>query len=329
MSEAKVYVDGSVYSPVDPYATALVAKDGEVMWVGSDAGAESILDSSMQKVELEGNLLTPSFIQGFQTLQNLEEAETALRNLAEKGFGGAVFASSNPDLPSLVSSSLTLTWLYHTTERADLPPGFDGFYWAKKELEEEDFNALIKSPAKILSFSGAHADSILQYLAHHEHAALPILRLENFSCWDSQERLASLAQHQIFIGIKVGESSNDFPFSRLANSAVPYYLYADALKKSELLGWETVRYGIERHGMSARSAFNSLTKGAARALAKHPFLGQLVPGAPAHISRWKVEELMVQTADSRVANWSTDPRARIPLLPVLEEGSEPVLIETF
>ena len=57
-------------------------------------------------------------------------------------------------------------------------------------------------------------------------------------------------------------------------------------------------------------------------------MGQLVPGAPASFAVWEVEELMVQVADSRVQSWSTDPRARTPLLPALDTGKDPVCLQT-
>ena len=38
---------------------------------------------------------------------------------------------------------------------------------------------------------------------------------------------------------------------------------------------------------------------------------------------------MVQAPDSRVASWSTDPRARIPLLPALEEDSTLPVLESI
>ncbi|MDY6050941.1 MAG: amidohydrolase, partial [Rothia sp. (in: high G+C Gram-positive bacteria)] len=58
---ASVLLDGSVYSPADPFATALVMNEGQVEWVGQDAGARSIADSSMTVQELGGSLVTPSF----------------------------------------------------------------------------------------------------------------------------------------------------------------------------------------------------------------------------------------------------------------------------
>jgi len=43
----------------------------------------------------------------------------------------------------------------------------------------------------------------------------------------------------------------------------------------------------------------------------------LRPGAAADFGRWRVERLVVQVADPRVAAWSTDPRSGTPGLPEL------------
>lgn len=47
----------------------------------------------------------------------------------------------------------------------------------------------------------------------------------------------------------------------------------------------------------------------------------LVPGAPADYAVWQVGDLIVQTPDERVANWSTDPRSGTPGLPDLTPGT--------
>lgn len=86
----------------------------------------------------------------------------------------------------------------------------------------------------------------------------------------------------------------------------------------------------DKHGVSARSAFAALTRGVYRlAHEENPFMGQLAPDTPAFVTRWRVEALMVQAPDSRVASWSTDPRARIPLLPVLDDDSPLPILESI
>ena len=97
--------------------------------------------------------------------------------------------------------------------------------------------------------------------------------------------------------------------------------------------WASVRACLEHRNpaerVSARAAFLGHTRAGWRASKqRNPLLGQLVPGAPASFAVWEVDELMVQVADSRVQSWSTDPRARTPLLPALDTGSDPVCLQT-
>ncbi len=48
--------------------------------------------------------------------------------------------------------------------------------------------------------------------------------------------------------------------------------------------------------------------------------GVLAPGAAATYAVWDSDaELVVQTPDERVAAWSTDPRAGVPVLPDLSD----------
>jgi hypothetical protein len=56
--------------------------------------------------------------------------------------------------------------------------------------------------------------------------------------------------------------------------------------------------------------------------------GQLAPGTPATFAVWDVEALMVQQAEGTGSAWSTDPRARTPLLPALDGASLPVCRQT-
>jgi predicted amidohydrolase YtcJ len=69
--------------------------------------------------------------------------------------------------------------------------------------------------------------------------------------------------------------------------------------------------------ITARAAFNAYTRGGWRA-ARRDEGGVIALGAPASIAVWDVPgELLVQTPDSRIAAWSTDPRAGVPQLPDL------------
>ncbi len=63
-----LYRGGSVYTPADPFATALLVEDGVVAWVGSDDAAASMATLSSgggdgaTVVDLDGALVTPAFV---------------------------------------------------------------------------------------------------------------------------------------------------------------------------------------------------------------------------------------------------------------------------
>jgi len=53
---------GHIYSPVDPFATALLMIDGVIRWIGSDTGADTHRDTVDDVWELQGALVTPGFV---------------------------------------------------------------------------------------------------------------------------------------------------------------------------------------------------------------------------------------------------------------------------
>ncbi|MCG2622152.1 amidohydrolase [Arthrobacter sp. I2-34] len=73
-----LYRNGSVYSPADPYATAMLIDNGTVAWVGSEPAASSIADGSMSIVDLDGRLVAPGFVDSHV---HLTEAGLALESL--------------------------------------------------------------------------------------------------------------------------------------------------------------------------------------------------------------------------------------------------------
>lgn len=132
---------------------------------------------------------------------------------------------------------------------------------------------------------------------------------------------------------RLGERSAAMnPFASLYSAGVPVCFGSDT-PVTPLRPWSSVRACLEHHNqgerISARAAFLGHTRAGWRA-ARHPnpMAGQLVPGAPASFAIWDVEELMVQVADGRVQSWSTDSRARTPLLPALDTGTDPVCLQT-
>jgi predicted amidohydrolase YtcJ len=90
--------------------------------------------------------------------------------------------------------------------------------------------------------------------------------------------------------------------------------------------WAAVRAAAHHHNdterLTVRAAFNAHTRGGWRA-ARRDEGGVIALGAPASLAIWDVPgDLLVQTPDTRVAAWSTDPRAGVPHLPDLHPDTE-------
>lgn len=122
------------------------------------------------------------------------------------------------------------------------------------------------------------------------------------------------------------------PVAKFYEAGVPVFFGSDA-PVTALNPWASVRAALNHHEpssrISARAAFIAHTRAGWRAAKEPNFMqGQLAAGAPASFAVWDVEELMVQVADERVQSWSTDPRARTPLLPALDTGSDPRCLQT-
>ncbi|MFF0903003.1 UNVERIFIED_CONTAM: amidohydrolase family protein [Kocuria sp. CPCC 205316] len=175
-------------------------------------------------------------------------------------------------------------------------------------------------------------------------------RLEHAEMVDP-EGIERLAQHAVTVSVQPGfdaawggpgglyeqrlgadRAAAMNPLASFYRAGVPVALGSDA-PVVPLSPWETVRACLHHHDpdqrISARAAFLASTRGAWRA-ARHPdpMQGQLAPGTPATFAVWDVEALMVQQAEGTGSAWSTDPRARTPLLPALDGASVPVCRQT-
>lgn len=57
-----IYLNGHVYSPVDPFATAIVTDGARIVWVGQDGAARANCSDSDVIVDLRGALVAPGFV---------------------------------------------------------------------------------------------------------------------------------------------------------------------------------------------------------------------------------------------------------------------------
>ncbi|GAA4379060.1 amidohydrolase [Paeniglutamicibacter cryotolerans] len=73
-----LYRNGSIYTPADPQATAMLVEDGTVAWIGSESAAGALADSRMDVIDLGGGLVTPAF---FDSHVHLGELGAALESV--------------------------------------------------------------------------------------------------------------------------------------------------------------------------------------------------------------------------------------------------------
>ena len=104
-----LYRGGFVYTPIDPFANAMVVDDatGTIAWIGGDDAAAVHVDAVDEVVELDGALVTPAFVdahahtsQTGATLRGVDlastrsvvEALSRIEDAARSGQGRPVFA---------------------------------------------------------------------------------------------------------------------------------------------------------------------------------------------------------------------------------------------
>lgn len=115
------------------------------------------------------------------------------------------------------------------------------------------------------------------------------------------------------------------PFGSMARAGVVMAFGSDT-PVTPFDPWAAVRAAAWHHNpaerLTVRAAFGAHTRGGWRAVRDEEG-GTVGPGSPATLAVWDVPgELTVQTPDERVASWSTDPRAGVPVLPSLHPGED-------
>ena len=296
-----MYFGGDVYSSVDPFATALGHADGKVSFIGSDEAAKAL---DPEAIDLGEDFLTPGFVhaglivdessptaaelhaQGFTHVHAIGTAEAVSQFAADAPEGLSVV-----DYPQLDSGSAE-------ARRASIT--------ASDLLGLEQLSAL---SLLILVDSDDQLTDVLEALrgdAAHAQRHGYRLRLD-FPV--SEDQVEVLGRSGIAITLDPAQPQ---PLAQLLAAGAQV-----SFSHSEASPWAGVRNAVVGDGgIGARAAFNAATRFAHRA-AGNPEGGVLAPGADADIVRWKVERLVVQVADPRVAAWSTDPRSGTPGLPEL------------
>lgn len=309
-----MYFGGDVYSSADPFATALGSAYGKISFIGSDEAARAL---DPEAIDLHEDFLTPGFVHAGLVLhcdaptasQLLESGVTHVHVIGSPESIGSFRADAPEELSIVDYPSLSATAEDGTGSRASIDAaGLLGL------------DALPALGLFILIESNDRLGEVLERLrtdaVHAQRHGYRLLL--DFSIDPGQ--VEALGRCGVAITLDPARSQ---PLAQLlAAGAQVSFAHSDPSP------WAGVRTAvIGDHGIGARAAFNAATRFAHRA-AGNPEGGVLVPGADADIVRWKVERLVVQVADPRVAAWSTDPRSGTPGLPELSpDVSLPTRVE--
>lgn len=112
----RVLLNGSIYTPADPYATAILTEHGTVRWAGSDAGARSITDNTMETIDLNGRLVTPTFTRALAPVTGKTTAEilTYLTTARHAGYHTHTLTTDPNTLQPLIEAAQQFA-ITHTT----------------------------------------------------------------------------------------------------------------------------------------------------------------------------------------------------------------------
>ncbi|MDO4919487.1 hypothetical protein [Kocuria sp.] len=392
--ESRVWLNGSVYSPADPFATGILMTGATVAWVGSDDAARAMAGPGVTPGDLRAAVVTPAFVAhhrlhhapgrssragggtahpaphgaegtGGTTPGGAQAAASPFAGLPRTAQGYGAVELLGPDASALAAAAERVAadgahplpvLVRAAVEGADIDvstlpspalgfdaatvPGPTGVREAARQHlvactragiqavlvlptpEDGDHgtgegNGTAAASSEVLdavldAADAARSETGERAFRARGHRLVEVAALDDAQC----ARLATL-------GLTVSCRPGAAPLRELARAGVPVTLLCDDPNP-----WTAVKAALEapdeRMRTSARAAFLALTRGAWRAHPGGPSLaGQLVPGAEATLAVWDAESVVVQQAQGTGASWSTDPRARTPVLPALDDARLP------
>ncbi|MDO4917738.1 MAG: hypothetical protein Q3974_09010, partial [Rothia sp. (in: high G+C Gram-positive bacteria)] len=272
MKNTTVFMDGSVYSPADPYATALLMSEEQIEWVGSDAGARSISDSSTEIYELEGSLLTPAFMVGGAYCEYEAEVETLARNARAAGYGGVtVFCTHDKALQfkSKVEAQGLQAFIYarivNESDILHLDSTIHGIQLVSlSDQSAQLISAAVERRMKV-SIDFSQMDDSTKLLSVIEEVPA-LVRAKAALRLDGVQTISELALKSLSeLGISLGFISNAKSCGSCVREAIalgiPVFLGSNTSDASLNLGWELARDFVAQadtlQQISSRSAFNA------------------------------------------------------------------------
>ncbi|OKJ02874.1 amidohydrolase [Kitasatospora sp. CB01950] len=167
---------GNVYSPADPFATAMLVEGEHIAWVGSDGAAEAYADVADEIVELNGALVTPAFVDAHVHATSTGLALTGLdltdsASLADALAAIAAFAERRADGVLLGHGWDETRWPEHrapTLAELDTAAGGAALYLSRTDVHSGLATSALRALVPALAdCAGYSADGPLTQDAHH------------------------------------------------------------------------------------------------------------------------------------------------------------------
>ncbi|MGW3245410.1 amidohydrolase [Streptomyces sp. NPDC001070] len=168
---------GNVYSPADPFATAMVVDGGTVAWVGSEGAADSFAAGVDEVIDLAGALVTPAFTDAHVHTTATGLALTGLdlapaRDLADALARVTAYAHANPGHRVLLGHGWDESrWPgQRPPTRAELDAATGGrpLYLTRADVHSAAVTtALLALVPGVEAMAGHHPDGPLTRDAHH------------------------------------------------------------------------------------------------------------------------------------------------------------------
>ncbi|MEC4019114.1 amidohydrolase [Streptomyces sp. H27-D2] len=168
---------GTVHSPADPFATAMVVEGDSIAWVGSEGAADSFADGVSEVIDLDGALVTPAFTDAHVHTTATGLALTGLdlvgaRTLTDALARVRAYAADRPDDRVLLGHGWDAArWPERRApSRAELDEAAGGrpLYLTRVDVHSAVAStALLEHTPGVSALSGFHPDGPLTGSAHH------------------------------------------------------------------------------------------------------------------------------------------------------------------
>ncbi|QCU78054.1 hypothetical protein E7744_07535 [Citricoccus sp. SGAir0253] len=356
-----LYVNGTLHSTADPYATAMLVDGGSIAWVGADDTAAQMLSRSgagWEVVDLDGALVAPAFVDslapgagpGAPAAHGVFLSATvggpgpddALAGAHRAGDRTVCYPAVGPDrVPSSAEEAAAAVVPSPRDAGGAGPMAGLAAVVGPEGLDAARTTGFLAAAtaagvqAYLLPRDGDALAAVVSALKAAEEAQGPAAtgRARHRVAWNGPvdpEAVAVLARTSASVTVAPAPGGRvASPVASLLAAGVPVAL-GSGTGADGADPWAGIRACLEHEDpaqrISARAGFAAATRAGLRALpaaaaGAHAAAGRLAPSAPATFALWATEALSVQAPDGRVAAWSTDARAGTPLLPVLEEGT--------